>query len=155
MLLNPTRNFLYQRGQFLSLTFPRQLQRMTFSSQLRNQCFNYHKIRNVKKTGLLDKKLSTYQQIIHFHGHGALFLKYSNLLDQKVKKDDDKIPKNNEIEKDSKDNQIIDNIDEDGKKLGLIARFKKLTKEYWYVLVPVHVFTSCFWFGGFYYASVW
>lgn len=38
-------------------------------------------------------------------------------------------------------------------KLGLFARFRKMYKEYWYVLVPVHCFTSVFWFGGFYYAA--
>lgn len=38
-------------------------------------------------------------------------------------------------------------------KLGLFARFKKMYKEYWYVLVPVHCLTSVAWFGGFYYAS--
>uniref|UniRef100_A0A182NKY5 DUF1279 domain-containing protein n=1 Tax=Anopheles dirus TaxID=7168 RepID=A0A182NKY5_9DIPT len=38
-------------------------------------------------------------------------------------------------------------------KLGLFARFKKMYKEYWYVLVPVHCLTSVVWFGGFYYAS--
>ncbi|XP_049529297.1 uncharacterized protein C18orf19 homolog A [Anopheles darlingi] len=38
-------------------------------------------------------------------------------------------------------------------KLGLFARFKKMYKEYWYVLVPVHCLTSVVWFGSFYYAS--
>lgn len=38
-------------------------------------------------------------------------------------------------------------------KLTLTAKFKKMYKEYWYVLLPVHVFTSCFWFTGFYYLS--
>lgn len=42
---------------------------------------------------------------------------------------------------------------EEPAKLGLFARFKKMYKEYWYVLVPVHCVTSVFWFGGFYYAS--
>lgn len=37
--------------------------------------------------------------------------------------------------------------------LGLIARFKKMYKEYWYILVPVHLVTSAVWFGSFYYAS--
>lgn len=37
--------------------------------------------------------------------------------------------------------------------LGLIARFKKMYKEYWYVLVPVHLATSAVWLGTFYYAS--
>lgn len=39
-------------------------------------------------------------------------------------------------------------------KLGLFARFKKMSKEYWYVLLPVHVLTSTVWLGGFYYLSV-
>lgn len=39
------------------------------------------------------------------------------------------------------------------KKLGLFARFKLMSKQYWYVLLPVHVVTSCFWFGGLYYLS--
>lgn len=42
---------------------------------------------------------------------------------------------------------------ESNKKLGLFARFKKMSKEYWFVLLPVHIVTSCFWFGGFYYLS--
>lgn len=42
---------------------------------------------------------------------------------------------------------------EEPAKLGLFARFKKMYKEYWYVLVPVHCVTSVFWLGGFYYAS--
>jgi len=36
------------------------------------------------------------------------------------------------------------------KKVGIIAKFKKMTKDYWYVLFPVHVATSIVWFGGFY-----
>lgn len=44
-------------------------------------------------------------------------------------------------------------VSEEPAKLGLIARFRKMYKEYWYVLVPVHCVTSVFWFGGFYYAS--
>jgi hypothetical protein len=43
--------------------------------------------------------------------------------------------------------------DEPEKKLGLVARFKKMYKEYWYVLLPVHVVTSAAWLGGFYYVS--
>lgn len=38
-------------------------------------------------------------------------------------------------------------------KLSLTAKFKKMYKEYWYVLLPVHIFTSTFWFAGFYYMS--
>lgn len=38
-------------------------------------------------------------------------------------------------------------------KLGLFAKFKLMYKQYWYVLIPVHVITSIGWFGGFYYLS--
>jgi len=42
----------------------------------------------------------------------------------------------------------------DDRKLSLWQRFKKMYKEYWYVLVPVHVVTSIGWFGSFYYAAI-
>ncbi|XP_077296313.1 protein FAM210A [Arctopsyche grandis] len=38
-------------------------------------------------------------------------------------------------------------------KLGLVARFKQMYRDYWYVLVPVHVATSVCWLGGFYYLA--
>lgn len=38
------------------------------------------------------------------------------------------------------------------KKPGLIQRLKQMYKDYWYVVVPVHMATSCIWFGCFYYA---
>ncbi|EDV34364.1 uncharacterized protein Dana_GF21272 [Drosophila ananassae] len=37
--------------------------------------------------------------------------------------------------------------------MGLFAKFKHMYKQYWYVLIPVHVITSVGWFGGFYYLS--
>ncbi|XP_023941556.2 uncharacterized protein C18orf19 homolog A [Bicyclus anynana] len=37
------------------------------------------------------------------------------------------------------------------KKPGLIQRFKQMYKDYWYVLLPVHMTTSAVWFGGAYY----
>lgn len=39
------------------------------------------------------------------------------------------------------------------KKLSLFQKFKQMYKEYWYVLVPVHLVTSAAWFGGFYYLA--
>jgi hypothetical protein len=38
-------------------------------------------------------------------------------------------------------------------KLSLFARFKQMYKDYYYVLIPVHIVTSIGWFGGFYHAS--
>eukprot|EP00088_Acartia_fossae_P046033 TRINITY_DN4965_c0_g1_i1.p1 TRINITY_DN4965_c0_g1~~TRINITY_DN4965_c0_g1_i1.p1 ORF type:complete len:280 (-),score=41.78 TRINITY_DN4965_c0_g1_i1:162-1001(-) len=40
--------------------------------------------------------------------------------------------------------------DKDQPKEGIVKRFKKMAKDYWYVLIPVHVATSIVWFGGFY-----
>lgn len=37
-------------------------------------------------------------------------------------------------------------------KQSLIQRFKQMYKDYWYVLLPVHLCTSAVWFGSFYYA---
>lgn len=42
---------------------------------------------------------------------------------------------------------------EEKKKLSLFKRFKEMYRKYWYVLVPVHLVTSAFWFGGFYYLA--
>lgn len=38
-------------------------------------------------------------------------------------------------------------------KLSLLQRFKQMYRDYWYVLVPVHLVTSLGWFGGFYYLT--
>lgn len=43
------------------------------------------------------------------------------------------------------------NEPEQEKKPGLFKRFKQMTRDYWYVLLPVHGATSLLWFGGFYY----
>lgn len=36
-------------------------------------------------------------------------------------------------------------------KPGLIKKFKQMYRDYWYVLLPVHMVTSAMWYGGFYY----
>jgi len=41
-------------------------------------------------------------------------------------------------------------VEEDDSKLTLAQRFKKMFKQYWYVVLPVHGITSCAWFGLFY-----
>lgn len=38
-------------------------------------------------------------------------------------------------------------------KKSLLQRFKQMYRDYWYVLVPVHLVTSAAWFGGFYYLA--
>lgn len=43
--------------------------------------------------------------------------------------------------------------DEPEKKLTLYQRFKSMYRDYWYVLVPVHLVTSVGWFGSFYYMA--
>uniref|UniRef100_A0A6P7HGZ0 Uncharacterized protein C18orf19 homolog A-like n=1 Tax=Diabrotica virgifera virgifera TaxID=50390 RepID=A0A6P7HGZ0_DIAVI len=38
-------------------------------------------------------------------------------------------------------------------KLTLFQKFKQMYRDYWYILVPVHLVTSSIWFGGFYYMA--
>ncbi|XP_023668960.1 uncharacterized protein C18orf19 homolog B-like [Paramormyrops kingsleyae] len=38
--------------------------------------------------------------------------------------------------------------------IGLVQRFKKTFKQYGKVMIPVHLLTSCVWFGSFYYAAM-
>lgn len=40
------------------------------------------------------------------------------------------------------------------KSISLYQRFKKTFRQYGKVLIPVHLITSCIWFGTFYYASI-
>ncbi|CRL06311.1 CLUMA_CG018903, isoform A [Clunio marinus] len=110
--------------------------------------FHQNKHENIKRTGF---KLEA-SPIMHksIHSHSALYFQYSNLLDQKVKENVKKIDND---ENKSEAEKAVEALEE-GKKLGLFARFKKMAKDYWYVLIPVHVVTSCFWFGSFYYASM-
>ncbi|XP_037084922.1 protein FAM210A-like [Pollicipes pollicipes] len=43
--------------------------------------------------------------------------------------------------------------DDKEEKPSIFKRFKQMYKDYWYVLVPVHLVTSAVWYGSFYYAS--
>lgn len=83
------------------------------------------------------------------HSHSTALFRYSNSLGRKS--DEKKIH-----DVDTKDESEFKPLDalEDSKKLGLFARFKKMAKDYWYVLIPVHVVTSIGWFGAGYYTSV-
>lgn len=44
-------------------------------------------------------------------------------------------------------------IKTDEKPPSLLQRFKQMYRDYWYVLVPVHLVTSAFWFSSFYYLA--
>lgn len=48
-------------------------------------------------------------------------------------------------------NEVEKNKSEPEKKVGLYQKMKQMFKEYWYVIVPVHVITSTIWYGSFYY----
>jgi len=55
----------------------------------------------------------------------------------------------NDVKIVNKDNQK--NKDEgDKKSSGIIKKFKQMWKDYWYVVIPVHIVTSIGWYGGFY-----
>ncbi|KAK4327229.1 hypothetical protein Pmani_002285 [Petrolisthes manimaculis] len=47
--------------------------------------------------------------------------------------------------------QMVDKNTE--KKLSLVQKFKLMYKQYWYVLIPVHVVTSIVWYGSFFIAA--
>lgn len=104
------------------------------------------------RTGLLNNQLNLHKAI---HNHSALYIKYTNLLEQKVNENEKKIKSvevKTNVAKEPHAN-FESNLDE-VLQLGLFARFKKMAKDYWYVLIPVHVATSCCWLGAFYYTSV-
>lgn len=61
---------------------------------------------------------------------------------EEKKTDDVQVEKTNET-----------NAPDTEQQLTLTQRFKKMYKEYWYVLLPVHLTTSCLWMGGLYYLS--
>lgn len=75
--------------------------------------------------------------------------------EQKETKRADKSTDGRKVESQPNDKieHATESVKESGEKLSLTAKFKKMYKEYWYVLLPVHVVTSCFWFGSFYYLS--
>lgn len=62
-------------------------------------------------------------------------------------------PPKTDVEEITKSAEKIESDVQSEEKLSLTAKFKKMYKEYWYVLLPVHIFTSTFWFAGFYYMS--
>ena len=136
--------------QFAPISCCRHLQNFQLSESPRL------KIQNVPITGLLGNKLSYANEFIFsksIHTQSSLLFKYANSLEQKVK-DDNK----NEIKDETKSTVDVSKEQQqtsldDISKLGLFARFKKMAKDYWYVLLPVHVSSSSIWLVGFYYIS--
>nr|XP_061788890.1 uncharacterized protein C18orf19 homolog A-like [Nerophis lumbriciformis] len=54
-----------------------------------------------------------------------------------------------------KDRTGVEEVDPlQDKSIGLVQRFKKTFKQYGKVMIPVHLLTSSFWFGTFYYAAM-
>lgn len=102
-------------------------------------------------------------------GQTVLKPKSPELNDNKrrLSKDKEKISATNKIESKTTKNDAeetaaekaaakqpeLADVQEIEEKLSLTAKFKKMYKDYWYVLLPVHIFTSTFWFAGFYYMS--
>jgi len=50
----------------------------------------------------------------------------------------------------STNSRLCSKDEEKKEQVGIVARFKKMAKDYWYVLIPVHLVTSTVWMGGFY-----
>ncbi|XP_042242325.1 uncharacterized protein C18orf19 homolog A-like isoform X1 [Homarus americanus] len=47
----------------------------------------------------------------------------------------------------------LSNKERDEKKMSLVQKFKLMYKQYWYVLIPVHIVTSVVWYGAFFIAA--
>lgn len=64
---------------------------------------------------------------------------------------------NRSIEKNKKEkcnvSKDMENEQDEVKKLTLFQKFKQMYRDYWYVLLPVHLVTSAGWFGSFYYMA--
>jgi hypothetical protein len=120
-----------------------------FKCSSNNRSFEKDHVQTI--TGLLlgnrtSTKSLVYQQTNLFH------ISHINFLAQKVSNSNDS--KTLQSKSDEKNSVVDEKEAQDEKPLGLVAKFKKMAKEYWYVLIPVHIITSCCWFGGFYYASI-
>lgn len=68
------------------------------------------------------------------------------------------VPKNNiryysSNSRDQEKKNVSKGVEEKEEKLSLFKRFKVMYRDYWYVLVPVHIVTSTMWFGGFYFMA--
>lgn len=164
-LLMPQRgqNFLVAstyRQQDLATTYIRQLASFKHVNHLH---FHINSSSEKEKTGLLLLKNSnlyvqsissfSYLKSNSFHSNNLLYTRCSNFAVQKVNiKSDAK-----SLKEDGKNDECLKQLDESQQKekpLTLVGKFKKMAKEYWYVLIPVHAVTSLGWFCGFYYASV-
>lgn len=150
MLLSATIRTIARRAGFTSL-----LNQQTKSQTRLTPILSYHHFRCeedkfVIQTGFLkERKFNNKSTHLHktIHCNNGLLFKYSNLLEQKVKQNDQ------QSRPEEKTAAELLELLEENKKLGLFARFKKMAKDYWYVLIPVHVATSCVWLGAFYYTS--
>lgn len=172
MFLNSARLNLLQRSNFLATLAYRQnaITSSRFLASSQHNHLHFHQKTNAKfnekvKTGLVlnrqnvNVKSISYLQSNSFHSHSILYVNNSNFAGQKVSKGSDvKNTKNVDKEEEMKDVDIqTENVQQkikDEKPLTLVAKFKKMAKEYWYVLIPVHAVTSVGWIGGFYYASL-
>lgn len=65
---------------------------------------------------------------------------------------EDKVTDSNKNASKSKSEEDIDDM-EQFQKLSLYEKVKAMYRDYWYVLVPVHLSTSVVFFGIFYYAA--
>ncbi|XP_076339800.1 protein FAM210A [Tachypleus tridentatus] len=79
------------------------------------------------------------------------FLELIHVCSYGTKKTNESVAADECISKEPGDEQKV--MEDNMKKLSLIQRYKKMLKEYWYVLIPVHCVTSLVWITSFYYAA--
>lgn len=158
LLSNSIRNLV--RSNATNSLFPKQVRKYIRMTPI--SCSYHHFHRNEdeickRRTGLaLGNYSANSLNNLHksIHSSSAVYFKYSNLLADKQKVGGNvKIKSTTTTTDSAKTPDMSLEALEEVEKLGLFARFKKMAKDYWYVLIPVHVATSSLWLGGFYYAS--
>lgn len=82
--------------------------------------------------------------LLPHHQSGVLCQLHSNMA-QKGKEEQSSASK-------AQSSEEVDDLDQ-FKKLSLYGKIKAMYRDYWYVLVPVHVASSVVFFGAFYYAA--
>jgi hypothetical protein len=81
---------------------------------------------------------------VSYHGYQSVSLFRTSLFIRNVATKGNKQPDQSKVEEPSTSKP---------EKLSLLQRFKQMYRDYWYVLVPVHLITSLGWFAGFYYLA--
>lgn len=104
-------------------------------------------VNNVSKFGSINCSSNQNWRLFDQHGSVAQTHRLFSVEKKPVAGDE----KSTNVDRNPADGPIEDDVLPE--KLGIVAKFKLMYKQYWYVLMPVHLVTSTGWLIGFYYLS--